>query len=146
MKTSYHADRERNELARYQILMQHRQHIERIFWSRIQILHLIQAAVIGGSFYISYQKDLPDLFPPALLGFGIILTAVLFVLCKYDWKSAQVNEKRLHNLGDTLGITWSPRRWHICGYEIKAHIILYFVVLLFIIVDSSLMFYFIFNC
>ena len=143
MKPSSNSDHKRNQLLRYQLLIQHRQHVERIFWSRIQVLHLIQAAVIGGSFYVIGQKELPNCFSYVLLGLGIILTITLFILCKYDWKSAEVNKNSLYNLGDALGIRWAPERPHItiCGHRmrISGHRILYFVVILFIPVDILLL-------
>ena len=140
MKPSSGSEYKRNQLARYQILMQHRQHVERIFWSRIQILHLIQAAVIGGIFYI-YKAELPTCFYFVLLGLGIILTVLLLILCIYDWKSAEVNKERLYSLGDALSITWSGKRWHIHSLHITAHRILFVVIVLFIILDAGLLSY-----
>ena len=150
MNTSPDNDYERNLLTRYQILMQHRQHAERTFWSRIQVLHLIQAAVIGGSFYIHYGENIPVYFSLILLGFGILLTVILFILCIYDWKSATVNQVELFSLGNTLGITWSPKRRSLkmrkdVQFKLTAHGILYFVIILFIILDVGLFSYFLCN-
>lgn len=150
MNTSPYNDDEKNLLTRYQILMQHRQHAERTFWSRIQVLHLIQAAVIGGSFYIHYVENIPACFSLILLGFGILLTVILFILCIYDWQSAKVNQVELFNLGATLGIKWSPERcslkiWNNVHFKLTAHGILYFVIILFIILDVGLFSYFLCN-
>jgi len=122
--------------------MQHRQHIERIFWSRIQILHLIQAAVIGGSFYLMNTETRN--FAPALLFFGLVLTIILFIVCIHDWMDAKRNDTSLHNLGHTLGIRRTAERWRIFGWGIRTHRFLYFAIILFILVDLALLFYFVF--
>ena len=139
MKPSFYSDDERNQLTQYQILMQRRQHIERIFWSRIQILHLIQAGVLGGSFYLWSRCHL--FLAPFLLSLGILLTIILFIICWYDWKDAQINDTRFHNLGDSLGIRrTAPRK---C--KIRTHVLLYIVIGLFITVDIAFLCFIILN-
>ena len=128
MKTSSYSDYERNKLTRYQILMQRRQHIERIFWSRIQILHLIQAGVLGGTFYLTKHR-LSFLAPP-LLFVGIVLTVILFFICTNDWKDAKRNDGIMHNLGDSLGIRRTERKWNLVFT--RSHKLLNAVVKLFI--------------
>ena len=140
MKPSSYIDNERNQLARYQILMQHRQHVERIFWSRIQILHLIQTAVIGGSFYLMKNTETIN-FAPALLFFGIVLTLILFIICIHDWMDAKRNDTRLDRLGDTLGVRRTAERWLIFCWGIKTHRLLYIAIILFILVDLALLSY-----
>ena len=139
MKQSSYGDYVRNRLERYRILMQHREYRDRLFWSRIQILHLIQAGVLAGSFYLAKQ-GFAIIFPSILLFLGVILTITLLVMCKYDWSDATRNEKELYSLGDTLGIRWSAERWRIFGHTIRGHILLYGVFTSFIIMDLYLLF------
>jgi hypothetical protein len=81
---------------------------------------------------------------------AILLTTVLFILCRFDWKSAEVNKGMLYNLGDALGIRWAPERPHIpiFGHTVRilSHGILFFVIIMFILVDLGLLLYFIFDC
>ena len=145
-------DLERNQLARYQILAQHRQHLDRQFWSRVQILHLIQAGVLAGSFYLWKYHCVPPAFYLGILVLGIILTIILRIICKYDWDDVEENKKRLYHLGDTLGIRWgAERQIQICkfGRAIRIpkccyghNLFLYGVFPLFIVVDSLLFLYF----
>ena len=139
MKPSYYTDWERNRLARYQILMQRRQNIERIFWSRIQTLHLIQAGVLGGSFSLwKYHNNHPA-FYLGLLILGIILTIILFVVCKNDWNDARRNDEGMHSLGDSLGIRRTAERKR----KPRSHRLFYGVFPLFIFIDVELFLYFI---
>jgi len=140
MKPSLYTDYQRNQLARYQILMQRRQQIERIFWSRIQILHLIQAGVLGGSFYL--KNTCFATFAPPLLFVGIVLTIILFVICMHDWMDARINDVQMHNIGGTLSIRRTAERWSIFGCKIQTHKLLYVVVILFILVDLVVLFCF----
>ncbi len=144
MKQSSHNDDARNQLARYQILMQRRQHIERIFWSRIQILHLIQAGVLGGSYLMWRAKDpsVPPVLYAALLFMGIVLTIILLIICKHDWKDARINDNDFQSLGYRLGIIRTAPRWLMFGRKIKTHRLLYAVMGLFILFDVLLLFYF----
>ena len=119
--------------------MQRRQHIERIFWGRIQILHLIQAGVLAGSYILWSGSHL--FLAICLLSLGILLTTVLFIICLYDWKDAKINDTRFQNLGDSLGIKrTAPRK-----YKIRTHVLLYIVIGLFITVDIAFLCFIILN-
>ena len=142
---------DRSRLARYQILRQHMEFLHKLFWSRVQILHLIQAGVLAGSFYL--WKHGPDytVFYLGILVLGIILTIILYIICKYDWNDVEENKKRLYPLGDALDIRWSSER-QICKSGRTIHIpkccyghslFLYFVFPLFIFIDVELLLYFI---
>lgn len=144
MRIDSEVDYERNQLARYQILMQHREYLDRLFWGRVQILHLVQAGVLAGSFYLRGQ-GYPIFFSIALLSLGIILTSLLFIICRYDWNDVEENKKSLYPLGDALGIRWSSERPTIFGYRIYGHRILYLILILFLLADLGLLLYFIFD-
>lgn len=139
---------ERNQLARYQLLVQHREYIDRVFWSRIQVLHLIQAGVIAGSFYVRPEHcgGYPIL-SFIILVLGIILTIILRIMAGHDWDDATVNNMTLYHLGDTLEIRWGAERKKTFGLEIKGHqLFLNLVFPLFLVVDLSLLLYFVFDC
>ena len=144
MRTNSEVDSKRNQLARYQILMQHMEYLDRLFWSRVQTLHLIQAGVLAGSFYLRGQDYHPFL-SLSLLSLGIVLTGLLFIICKFNWNDVEENKKSLYPLGDALGIRWSAERPSIFGKRVYGHIILYFIVILFLLVDLGLLLYFIFH-
>ncbi len=137
-----------NQLARYQILAQRREYQDRLFWSRVQTLHLIQAGVIASSFYIRHEQwNGYPILSICVLFLGIILTTLILIICYYDWKDAEANKASMYKLGDSLGIRWgSERRIRIFGYKIYGHTILYSIFGLFLLVDSGLLLYFILGC
>jgi len=142
MKQTSDNDYERTQLARYQILMQHRQHVERIVWSRIQVLYLIQAGVLGGSFYLIGKRF--QIFSPPLLFVGIVLTVILFFICINDWMDAGRNDRSMHNLGHGLGIRRTAERWRIFRrWRIRSRVLLYVVIIFFILLDLALLWYFV---
>ena len=143
MSVSPTSDEERNQLTRYQILRQHMEFLHRLFWSRVQILHLIQAGVLAGSFYVRGQYPALSF---GLLGLGVTLTIILRIICRYDWNDVEENKKSLYPLGDSLGIRWSSdQRFCVCGHKIYGHKIFLNVVFpLFIVVDAGLLAYFIY--
>ena len=113
-------------LQRYSVLMSQRQHQDRLFWSRVQTLYVIQAGVLGGSYAIALKAHGPlkttlealrlcD-FAVGLLLLGVVLTMMIGLLCCYDWQDFRVNESRLFSLGDRIGISQGVkhtgiRRW-----------------------------------
>ena len=122
------SDDETNKLTRYQTLMNHRQHAERVFWSRIQTLHVIQAAVLGGGYFLWKDDELG--LSVALVFIGILLTLLLGRLTFNDWRDASVNDHLMHKLGDELVIRRTADR-----HCLKSHSILYFIVAFFLIID-----------
>lgn len=72
-----------DKLTLYQTLMTHRQHAEKVFWSRIQTLHVIQAAVLGGGYYLWKDKELVS-------GLGLGLSVALIFVPFYSISYALV--------------------------------------------------------
>ncbi len=120
--------------ALYNTLLSRRQHIESIFWSRIVTLHAIQAAVLGGGYAL--QKAHDPALSVALLVIGLLLTLLLFILAHNDWNDARINDKMMHNLGDSINIRRTAER-----HCLKSHWILYVVIILFFLVDFAFIFF-----
>lgn len=151
---------EGKRLARYQILVHHKEYLDKLFWSRVQILHLIQAGVLGGSFYLwSKYSNHPWLYV-GILALGIFLTVVLFRVAYCGRRDAIRNDVTLYKLGDSLGIRWCAERdvkIHIRKFSkvfdehsliskaLMGHKLFYAVFVIFIGVDSALMGYFMTN-
>jgi hypothetical protein len=116
----------------YQTLSNRRQNIEAIFWSRVQTLHAIQVAVLGGAFYLwKIHSELG--LAVAVLSLGIILTLTLGRLAYNDWKDTSINDCIMHKLGDELGITKSAHRED----YFKSHNILFYLIILFFMLDIA---------
>ena len=126
-----------NRLRHYQVLMDHRQRVEGIFWSRIQTLHAIQAGVLAGSYAL--RNDC--WYSQAILLLGFLLTFFLYVLCHNDRQDAEVNQECMFQLGDSLGIRWSSEPRGIREF-LRSHRILFLVVAIFLCVDLALSVYF----
>ncbi len=112
----------------YQTLLNRRQHIENIFWSRIQTLHLIQAAVLGGGYFLGRIEG-EIVLSVALLLIGLLLTVLLGYLACNDWNDARVNDKKMYTL-DELGIRRTANRD--C---LRSHSILFCAIILFLVID-----------
>lgn len=152
MKIYHKGEYERNRLARYQILVQHKEYLDKLFWSRVQILYLIQAGVLGGSFYLWQYLSSHKPLLIGLMALGIFLTAILFRVAYCGRKDAISNDTALYKLGDSLGIRWCARRdvkifWvfrekSLISKMLMGHKLFYAVFGVFIGVDSALMGYF----
>jgi hypothetical protein len=117
-----------DKLTLYQTLMTHRQHAEKIFWSRIQTLHIIQAAVLGGGYYLWKDKGLG--LSVALIFVGILLTLLLGRLACNDWSDASVNKELMCKLESALKFNRAAKRK--C---LLSHSILFSVIGLFLTLD-----------
>jgi hypothetical protein len=124
-----------SELEYHRSLMEHRQSIDRLFWSRTQTLYAVQAAVLGGAFAL---KD--DSYGWALLLFGAFLTAMLGLLCSYDWQGVKVNESTFFDLCDRLGIYWDAKPSGIRKL-LPGNSIFKWVIILFIWINAALAFH-----
>ena len=112
----------------YQTLMTHRQHAENVFWSRIQTLHAIQAAVlVGGYFLWKIPEEWWAILPLVL---GLILTVLLGMLARNDWSDANINKVLMDSLESDLGFSRAKAR---CC--LLSHNILYAMIYLLGVVD-----------
>ncbi len=91
-------------LTRHQILMHQRQYQDRLFWSRVQTLYVVQAAVLGGGFALQHEW-----YGWAILLLGSTLTTLIGLLCSYDWQGVKVNEVQFYSLCDLLDIRWDAK-------------------------------------
>jgi hypothetical protein len=137
---------EKNRLAKYQILIQHKQYIDKLFWSRVQILNLIQAGILAGSYALrdKYLEIWPS-YPVLSIGIlvtGIILTIILLLVARLDWRDSQRNDAILYSLGDRLGIRWTAERGR---FEPRGHRLFFFAFGLFLTIDSSLIVYIVYE-
>ena len=152
-----------SNLVKYQILLQHRQFLDRLFWSRVQTFHAIQAAVLAGSFAVRDK----GWYDEGLLALGATLAIALLFICRNDWADAECNKQALYSLGEYLGIrrgskrgcewfnewrkTWKSQKsiWtkargvlFIEWFRPRGHVIFYIIILTFVGLDLSLFFIF----
>ena len=135
--------RENEKLSRYRMLMEQRQYQDRLFWSRVQTLYVLQAAVLGGSFAL--QDKWYYGWATLLLIFGSFLTTLIGLLCCYDWQDARVNEKEFFRLGDELKINWGAKHHHIRRF-LSGNRILELTIVGFVWLDLVLGSYFLWLC
>jgi len=128
-------EEENNNLAHYQVLMTRRQHIENIFWSRVQTLHAIQAAILASGFFL-IEKDY-RILSVAVFSFGAFLTFFLGWLSHNDWSDAAVNDSDMHRLGDILHIRRTADRRYLKKL-LKGHRIMYILMVIFLAGDTAL--------
>ncbi|MFC1871066.1 hypothetical protein ACFLYF_01500 [Chloroflexota bacterium] len=112
-----------DKMSLYQILMSHRQHAENVFWSRIQILHAIQAAVLVGGYYLWENTERWYAIP--LLVLGLVLTVLLRILARNDWNDANINKKLMDSLESCLKFSRAKER-----HCLRSHKILYALIYL----------------
>ncbi len=127
----------------YQSLVQHKIHQDQLLWSRIQILHALQAAVLAGGFALHYTWEASN-FGGVLLLCGGVLTLVLFFLVLGDWADMKVNEGIMEELARRLlpvgmknkVIRWTDRDvWHRKRRCVEGHYMIYGALILFMMVD-----------
>ncbi|MDO8491961.1 MAG: hypothetical protein Q7T04_08120, partial [Dehalococcoidia bacterium] len=76
-----------DDLDRYRIFLKQQEYQDKLFWSRVQTLYLVQAAVLGSSFAIRDRW-----FGWAILGIGAVISTLVALLCCYDWQDSQANK------------------------------------------------------
>ena len=123
--------------ARYSILSQHRQYLDKMFWSRVQVLHAIQAGVLAAGYLLRNEAW----YAEALFSIGALLTFFVGLMAWYDWQSAEANKEALYELGDRLGIRWSAEKRNIRRL-LPGHVLLYIIIILFILADGFCAIYF----
>ncbi|MDO8472585.1 MAG: hypothetical protein Q7T05_02070 [Dehalococcoidia bacterium] len=125
-----------NDLTRYQILMDRRFQIEKVFWSRVQTLHVIQAAVLASGFFLLVEKHYRFLSGIMLL-FGAILTFFLGLLAHNDWKDAAANDIDSERLCKELNIKRTAGRHGITKF-LNSHRIMFILIGMFLAIDIIL--------
>jgi hypothetical protein len=125
-------DEYNNLLTRHNSLMQQRQYQDRLFWSRVQTLYAVQAAVLGGSFTLQTEW-----YGWAIALLGIFLTALIGLLCSYDWQDAKVNQIEFFRLCDYLNIHWGAK--HVCIRKyLPGNSIFKWTIIGFLMLDTAL--------
>ena len=85
----------------YQALVQHRIHQDQLLWSRVQIIHAIQAAVLAGGFTLHFAQE-SSLLGGSLVVIGGLLTIGMFVLVVADYADMKVNVPIMDELARRL--------------------------------------------
>jgi hypothetical protein len=122
------------DFQRFEFLVNKRYHTEKIFWSRIQTLHAVQAAILAGGFALASQGHRITSFLTFLLGF--ILTLLISRLAKNDWSDSKVNDTLLESLYRDFNFRRTGTR--LCGC-LRSHVILLNIIIpLFLIINLVL--------
>jgi hypothetical protein len=124
-----------NGLEKYQTLLLHRQHAEKVFWSRIQTLHAIQAGILTGGFF-SLLNEYPKL-AIAAFSLGAVLSFMLGYLAYNDWSDAKSNQEVMQRLGDILGIRRTAKMNCVRKY-LRSHITLFIIIGVFAFGDIAI--------
>ena len=133
----------------YQSLVQHKIHQDQLLWSRIQTLHAIQVAVIGGGFaaHFSWGNSL-------LGGWWLVMggAVALFILCLVlgDYADMEVNESIMKKLAKRLlpsfvqdpvsdqpplEVEWVDEKGGLRAYHVRGHYLIYASIVIIILVD-----------
>ena len=128
----------------YQALVQHRIHQDQLLWSRVQIIHAIQAAVLAGGFALHFAP-VSSLLGGSLIVIGGLLTLGMFFLVVGDYADMKVNVRIMNKLAGRLlprnipgPIRWTDetvlhRRWFVRGTYIIYASILVVIVMDFVV-------------
>ena len=125
--------RENRDLARYEILMTRRFTIEKVFWSRIQTLHAIQAAVLASGFLLLMHDDPYPTLSGCVFSLGALLTCLLYFLARNDWNDAKANDAEYSDLEKRVCIKRTAGR---CCKLLRSHSIMFFIMKLFLALDA----------
>ena len=133
----------------YQSLVQHKIHQDQLLWSRIQTLHAIQVAVIGGGFaaHFSWHNSL-------LGGWWLVMGGgvALFILCLVlgDYADMEVNESIMKKLAkrllpsfvqdpvsnqEPLEVKWVDITSWLRTHHVRGHYLIYASIVIIILVD-----------
>ena len=121
------------DLTRYQIFMNRRFTIEKIFWSRVQTLHAIQAGILASGFIL--LMDGYRILSGCIFSLGLVLTFLLYSLAHNDWLDAEANDTEYENLCKNLNISRTAGRkgiWRL----LRSHSIMFFLIWLFLALDA----------
>ena len=125
----------------YQSLMQHKIHQDQLLWNRIQTLHAIQAAVIGGGFTAHYYWH-NSLLGGWCLVIGGVVTLILLLLVLGDYADMKVNESIMKELARRLlpssirgPVKWVDETVWYRKHFVRGHYMIYATIVLLILVD-----------
>lgn len=129
----------------YQSLVQHRIHQDQLLWSRVQIVHAVQAGVLAGAFALNFAWHY-SFFAGLLLVIGGLLTFLLFFLVKRDYADHIVNADIMDKLAKRLlpfdmkngKVKWTAKRRFLRGHQMIYCSIIGFTVLDFVLGVSLL--------
>lgn len=110
----------------YESLVQHRIHQDQLLWSRVQIVHAIEAGILIGGFTLAFIWQYL-FFAGLLLIIGGVLTLFLFFIVKRDYADHMVNAKIMDKLAERLlpsdmkennvGVRWAAERRGLLGHH-----------------------------
>lgn len=81
----------------YRALVGLRTHHDRMLWSRVQTLIVVQGAVIGGSYAVGDHQ-----LAAGFLTGGVVLSLVIYELVVKDQMDRDTNDRIIETLGDKL--------------------------------------------
>ena len=127
----------------YQSLVQHKIHQDQFLWSRIQTLHALQVAVIGGGFAAHFSWG-NSLLSGSFLVSGGVVSLIMFFLVIGDYADMKVNEETMKDLASSLlpPFVKAPRWvddtvWY-RKYLVRGHHMIYAYIVMLILVDFVL--------
>ncbi len=126
----------------YQSLVQHRIHQDQLIWSRVQIIHAVEAGILAGGYALNSIWENP-LFAGLLLIIGGVLTLFLFFLVKRDYADHMVNATIVDELAErllpsdmkeqNLTVRWTAERRGLRGHHMIYTSVIGFTVLDFVL-------------
>ena len=128
----------------YEALVQHKIHQDQFLWSRIQTLHALQVAVIGGGFAAHYSWE-NSLLGGLFLVSGGVVSLIMFFLVIGDYADMKVNQPIMEELARRLlpspllgPVRWVDETvWH-RKFLVGGHYMIYAYIVLLISVDFVL--------
>ncbi len=128
----------------YQALVQHKIHQDQFLWSRIQTLHALQVAVIGGGFAAHFSWG-NSLLGGSFLVFGGVVSLIMFFLVIGDYADMKVNEETMKDLASILlpfsvtgPVKWVDDTVWYRKYLARGHYMIYAYIVMLILVDFVL--------
>ena len=120
--------------------MQHKIHQDQLLWSRIQTLHAIQVAVIGGGFAAHFYYDNSLLGGWWLVVGGVVALFMLFLVIG-DYADMKVNEDIMEDLASSLlppfvkAPRWVDDTVWLRRHHVRGHYLIYASIVMIILVD-----------
>lgn len=133
----------------YQSLVQHKIHQDQLLWNRIQTLHAIQVAVIGGGFAAHFYYGNSLLGGWWLVIGGAMALFMLFLVIG-DYADMKVNETIMKKLASSLlpsfvqdpvsdqgplAVKWVDDRVWLRRHHVRGHHLIYASIVMIILVD-----------
>ncbi len=125
----------------YQSLVQHKIHQDQLLWSRIQTLHAIQVAVIGGGYHAHFAWDNSILGGWWLDIGGVVALFTLFLVIG-DYADMKVNQSIMEELARRLlpfpllgPVKWVDDTVWLRRHHVRGHYLIYAGIVMIILVD-----------